>query len=152
MKLSGLFLSLIVIANCAATRAPLQKPWNVEVRSSGGFAGRGMGSYALSSDGKLEVTRPNGQPCSLTIDDEKLHDFEAVLGATFPDKWADSYIPENSCCDRFLYSMTFTEGKTQTQTRWIDAPPPMPADLEALVQAMIHGEASIRRVADERCR
>jgi hypothetical protein len=152
MKLSGLFLSLVVIASCAATRAPLAKPWRVDVQSSGGFAGRGMGSYSLSSEGKLEVIRPNGETCTITIDDEKLHDFETVLGATFPGEWAQSYIPEDSCCDRFLYSMTFIEGKTQTQTRWIDAPPPMPDDLEALVQAMIHAETSMRRLADERCR
>jgi hypothetical protein len=152
MKLSGVLLSLVVVANCAAGRPPLKKPWRVEVQSSGGLAGRGMGTYAINSDGKLDATLPNGRPCSATIESGRLRELEKVLGETQPAAWKDSYVPENSCCDRFEYSLTFDEAGKETRTRWIDDPSPMPPDLEALTQAIIHGPRSIRVQAAELCR
>ena len=152
MKLSSLLLSLVVVANCAAGRPALKKPWRVEVQSSGGLTGRGMGTYSIDSDGKLDATLPNGKPCSATLGADRLRELEKVLGETQPGAWKDSYVPENSCCDRFEYSLTFDEAGKKTTTRWIDDPAPMPPDLEALTNAMIHGPRSIRVHAAELCK
>ena len=153
MKLSGLFLSLVFIAGCAASHAAPQKPWRVELASSGGIAGRGMGTYALTSDGNVAVTRTNGTPCTFRLTDEELRGFEEkVLAPADPAAWKASYVPENACCDRFEYALTWDEAGRVTQTKWIDDPLPMPPGLEALVSALVHGETSVRALADERCR
>lgn len=41
---------------------------------------------------------------------------------------------------------------TVTKMKWIDDPLPMPADLEALANALVSGEKSIRSRAGESCR
>jgi len=149
MKIS-LSLSLLFLIGCAASAVGPTEPWRVEVATSGGLTGRGMGTFAVVSEGKAQVTMADGRPCTFALTPDELRRVEAVLPAE-RSAWRDSYIPENSCCDRFQYDLTVDEGGQVTRTKWIDDPLPMPADLEALASAMVGGAQSIRVLASERC-
>lgn len=144
---------LLCLAGCTASYAAPKRPWRVEVKTDGGLAGRGIGTYALDSDAKVTAELMNGKACSFAITADELERFETVLANARAERWKDSYVTENTCCDRILYDLTYDEAGTLRTTRWIDAPLPMPADLVAVTNAVVSGEAtSIRMMATERCK
>ena len=152
MKLSRILLALLFVTACAAARSRPERPWSIEVSTSGGLTGRGIGSYLVDSDGHVRVKQMSGQECSFELTAGELTDLETLLAKATPRKWRDSYVGENTCCDRIIYSLTLDEAGEVTKTRWIDAPPPMPADLAALGNAIVGGEKSIRAESAERCK
>jgi hypothetical protein len=152
MKLSGIVLSVFLTAGCAVSGTRPVEPWRVEVATSGGIAGRGMGTYAVASDGNVTATLSDGRSCSFALSSGELRGIADRLRDARPSSWKPSYIPANPCCDRFEYVLTLDEAGTITKTKWIDDPLPMPADLEALANALVGGEKSIRSLAIERCR
>lgn len=146
-KLSALFL--VLLSACTATQATPKRPWRVEVTTTGGITGRGTGDYAVDSDGKVTARLFNGRECAFTTGVDGI---EAILAKARPSKWKESYLPENPCCDRIEYTLTYDEAEVKTTTKWIDDPLPMPADLKALANAIVGGDAtSIRMLATERC-
>lgn len=152
MKLSRIFLSLTIAVACTAARSAPERPWRIEVTTSGGLTGSGIGTFALDSDGKIAIRLMNGEPCSYDAPKEELARIESLLDKASPDRWRESYLPENTCCDRIEYAMTIDEAGVIASTRWLDAPPPMPQDLTALAEAMVGGQNSIRAESAERCR
>ena len=152
MKLSRIFLSLTIVVGCTAARSAPERPWRIEVTTSGGLTGSGIGTFALDSDGKIAIRQMNGEPCSYDASKEELARIESLLGKADPAGWRESYLPENTCCDRIEYTMTVDEAGEIASTRWLDAPPPMPRDLTALAEAMVGGQDSIRAESAERCR
>lgn len=153
VKLSALFLTAFVLAGCAATQAGPRRPWRVDVITSGGFAGRGAGDYAIDSDGKAAARLFNGNACTYTAAADDLRRIEELLANARPREWKESYVPKDPCCDRITYTLTFDEAGTKTTSTWIDDPLPMPEDLVALSNAIVGGDAtSIRMQAAERCK
>lgn len=152
MKLSDLLLSLALVASCAASGTRPAEPWHVEVATSGGLAGRGMGTYAVGSDGKASATMADGRNCSFALTDDELRRIAETLRRTRPAAWRSSYVPEDPCCDRFGYELTLEEAGQIAKTKWIDDPLPMPEDLQALADAIVGGKESIRTLAAERCK
>jgi hypothetical protein len=150
MKLSRIFLALMIVMACAAA-AP-DKPWSIEVSTSGGLTGRGIGSWKITSDGTVAVHRMNGTECSFEATDEELRTISRLLAAATPARWRESYVPENTCCDRIEYAMEIEEAGRVSTTRWLDAPPSAPKDLTELANAIVGGEKSLRAVSAERCR
>ena len=144
-------LMVMIFAACSVTNAPVT-PWRIAVTSSGGLAGRGAGSYSIASDGKIEVTTMHGRSCSATASAAQLERFNALIATARPDRWNDRYVPEETCCDRFEYTMSVDRAGEQKQVVWIDDPLPMPADLQAIVDAMMSGADSVRAQSVETCR
>ena len=151
MKLSRILLPLAMVAACAAARTP-EKPWRIEVSTSGGLTGRGIGAFAVDSGGNVEVRRLDGKACSYILETRELLRIEELLAEASPHRWRDSYLPENTCCDRIISTMTIDENGDVVTTRWIDGPPPSPKDLEALANAIVGPEQSIRADSAERCK
>ena len=133
-------LILLVLFGCAAT---VRRPWKVEITTSGGFTGRGNGGIAVDSTGAIQVTSFGGARCAFTMTADELKRFEALLAQANPEKWKESYAPENKCCDRIEYVLTLTIAEKKYTTNWIDSPLPMPKDLVALTDAL-------RRMKQER--
>lgn len=147
VKLSAILL--LLLAGCAASHATPKRPWRVEVTTAGGIAGRGTGDYAIDSDGKVAARLFNGRDCTFTTSAAPI---EALLAKARPQEWKASYVPENACCDRFEYTLTYDEAGEKTTVKWIDDPLPMPDDLVALSNAIVGGDAtSLRMQAAERC-
>ena len=53
VKLS--ILGMVLVMSCAAAQSKPSGPWRIEVRTEGGIAGKGLGTYAISSDGAVSV-------------------------------------------------------------------------------------------------
>jgi hypothetical protein len=152
MKLSALAVILMMTLSCAAARTAPAEPWRISLTSGGGFAGKGAGSFAIDSEGTVSVTTMTGKSCTFRATDVERKRFVELLTNARPETWDESYVPENSCCDRISYEMTIDEaGKTKT-VKWIDDPRPMPKDLEALTEAMVGGAESLRVVYGGKCR
>jgi hypothetical protein len=145
-------MAMMVFAACAASHSKPSQPWRIEIVTAGGFAGKGAGNFAISSDGNIAVTAMGGRSCTYKATDEELRRFETLLGNAHPEKWKESYVPENPCCDRFEYKMTLDEGDVKRETQWVDDPDPMPQDLAAIVEAMVGGEKSLRVQYGSQCR
>lgn len=152
MKLSRILLTLTIVAACAGFRSTPERPWRIEVSTSGGLTGRGIGGYAIDSDRKVEVRRMNGDVCRYTTTEAELAHVERLLGDARPKAWRESYLPENTCCDRIISTLTVDEAGKVAATKWIDGPPESPADLNALANAIIGPEKSIRAESAERCK
>lgn len=152
MKLSGLLLTLFVFNGCAATSVSPAEPWRMEVTSSGGLAGRGAGTYAVASDGVVHAKLFNGNACTFQLTSAELTRAKELLASSRRGGWKSSYVPENSCCDRFSYTLTVDEAGAVTTANWIDDPLPMPPDLAALTDLMVGGAESLRVKSAERCK
>jgi len=152
MKLSLLVMMLMVTVSCAAARTAPAEPWSVGVTSSGGFAGRGAGSFSIASDGEISVTTMMGKSCTFRATEAELRRFVELLTRARPDAWEASYVPENSCCDRFEYELTLDEAGEQTTVKWMDAGLPMPKDLQELTNAMVGEPHSLRVDYGSQCR
>jgi hypothetical protein len=143
----------VTLTMCAASHSRPMTPWRVEIATSGGLAGRGVGTFAIASDGTVSVRTMTGKSCSYRATEEEIQRFEELLTAATPEKWSASYAPENRCCDRIEYTLTFDEADRRFTTEWIDGPLPMPEDLVALSAAIAGGsESSLRRHYGEQCR
>lgn len=150
MKLS-MVLTFMLTA-CAASQSTPVAPWRVEVATSGGIAGRGVGTYAIASDGTIDVVSMNGKRCSFRATAEELARIESLLAAAAPEKWSASYAPAERCCDRIQYDLSIDQGGSKRTVEWIDDPLPMPEDLVALSNAIMGGTDSVRVRYGEQCR
>ncbi len=149
MKLP-ILATMMLILSCAFRSAPTE-PWSVSVTSSGGIAGRGAGSYAIDSEGNVAVTSMAGKSCTFRATSEEMSRFRELLAGAHPDGWNESYVPENSCCDRFTYELTLDVADVKRSVTWIDGSLPMPKDLEALTGAMVGPEPSLRAAYSGKC-
>jgi hypothetical protein len=150
VKLSMMAM-MMMFAACAASHSKPSQPWRIEIVTAGGFAGKGAGNFAIGSDGGIAITSMGGRRCTFQATAEELGRFETLLGNAQPEKWKDSYVPENPCCDRFEYTMTVDEAGVKRETQWVDDPAPMPKDLAAIVEAMVGGEKSLRVQYGSQC-
>jgi hypothetical protein len=138
---------LFALAACTAASRTID-PWKLELTSSGGIAGKGVGSISIDSGGAVRVTTSQGKECSFTATPAELRALQDALANAKPETWKSSYAPENVCCDRMTYELKASIGGKETAVTWIDDPLPMPADLTALIDAV---RAQLRANAD-RCR
>ncbi|HJQ40676.1 MAG TPA: hypothetical protein VKB93_26355 [Thermoanaerobaculia bacterium] len=120
---------LLVLFGCALT--PVKRPWKAELTTGGGFTGQGTGSITLDSGGAIHVTTPFRGACEARASAKELARFEALLGNARPQKWRDSYMPKNRCCDRVDFHLTLTIAEQSWTAEWMP-PEPMPKDLSAI--------------------
>jgi hypothetical protein len=125
----------LILFGCALT--PVKRPWKLELMTSGGFTGRGLGSITLDSAGPIELKMANGKRCTLSATEDELKRYDALLGHSDPHAWRDSYSPENKCCDRIEHHLRLSTEKKLYETEWISAPLPMPEDLVAISDALL---------------
>jgi hypothetical protein len=140
---------LIVIAAvaCAASQPKPASPWRLDMATSGGFAGRGIGSAAIDSEGNVSVTTMSRKSCTYQASGEELTNVERLLASSEPAKWGD-YVPENKCCDRIEYELTYDEAGRKYVARWITEPLPMPEDLKKVSEAL----DGLRQKYGEQCK
>lgn len=128
---------LLMVVACAgsskSTDESKDEPWSIEVASSGGITGRGLGSLRVDSDGKLSC------PGKLT-DDERTRLARAVADAK-PENWPTG--GESMCCDRIEWTLALTIGGKTHEATWIDDPKfEMPDDLRALTRVIVDIQAA----------
>ena len=153
----NLFLTSLVLAlllgACApatlpspvATRGPLPSAspldgqaaaleLSIVYHRSGGFAGTDD-TWIISADGTVSHQgQTPGTPEQLTA--AQMAELTAAIRAANFMSLEDSYVPKDSCCDRYLYEITVTIGGHSKTVRTIDASPTAPAGLTRLVDTL----------------
>lgn len=139
---------VVLLAACAGSQQPADEPWRVEMTSSGGIAGKGMGSLAIDSAGAFTVTTMSGKTCPDKLSDDESQRLAKAVANAKPETWQKPGA-ESICCDRIEWSLALTVGgKTHTVT-WIDDPKfAMTDDLRALTNVL----ADIRASHMAKCR
>jgi hypothetical protein len=124
-------LSIFLLAFACSTTTS-NEPWRIELVTSGGITGRGNGNVTIDSAGVVTLTTMSGSGCTFTLTADELRPVAAAVAKA--GAWKESYVPENSCCDRIESALTLTRGDKTQKTTWITEPLPMPADLTALAE------------------
>ncbi len=103
----------------------------IRFEQSGGFAGIEQ-KWSIYADGR--VVGPGGRQGAVGLEEiEKL--LETIMGAGFFQMEA-SYVPLNSCCDRFSYAITVQHDGIAKTVQTIDAAPKQPAQLNEVIDAI----------------
>ncbi len=126
----------IVTPGPSPLNSPLAAPQfsSITYHRSGGIAGADD-TWKISADGQVSH---QGQTAgaSVQLTSAQMADLEAAIQAANFTSLADSYLPDNVCCDRFLYEVTVVlDGQSKT-VRTIDASPNAPAELNRLVEML----------------
>ncbi len=120
-------------APAQGTPVPAGGPF-IRYHRSGGIAGVDE-TWLFYADGRVEHTgRGPGRAQSLNASQ-----LDALMKAARSPEVAalkESYVPANTCCDRFLYEITLVvDGQTKT-VRTLDAAPDQPPALTDLLDAI----------------
>ncbi len=106
----------------------------VRYHRSGGFAGADD-TWTIAADGTVSHQGPaSGTPQQLTT--AQLAELTAAIYAANFLSLEDSYVPQDTCCDRYVYEITVTAGGHSKTVRTIDASPTAPAALTHLVDTL----------------
>ncbi len=146
-------LLLTVSVGLAGQGTPAASGWRVELRSSGGITGRGVGGVAVQSDGAVTVIRLTAtrdsqgwEPICTVRVPERITRVAAALASTRPETWRERYTaPGNpsGCCDGYQWDLdvirtTAGEAPVRQRTSWTsDGNTGVPADLEQLRAAVV---------------
>ena len=142
-----LFLTSLVLAFMLGACAPATPPALVATQGpaasqeisityhrSGGFAGTDD-TWTISADGTVtHQGQTPGTPQQLSA--AQMAELTAAIRAANFMSLEDSYVPQDSCCDRYLYEITVTIGEQSKTVRTIDASPTAPAELTQLVDTL----------------
>jgi hypothetical protein len=114
--ISALLALSLVLAACGDASPPADAPVSGSIHVTGGIAGLDE-TWTLAADGT--VTGPNGE--SGTISDADLAALRAAIEAADFFALDPSYLPADTCCDRFTYEVTLSEGSRTNTVTTIDA-------------------------------
>jgi hypothetical protein len=148
-------MSLLALGAMPAVQGtPGASGWRVELRSSGGITGRGLGGVAVQSDGavvliRFAMTRDRGHAweptCTLRLPDQ-VRLVAAALEATRPETWRERY-PASSradgCCDTYQWDLEVIRTATgeppaRQRTSWTsDGASDLPGDVSRLRAALL---------------
>ncbi len=107
---------------------------SISYHRSGGIAGTDD-TWIISANGAVSHQgRTPGTPQQLTA--AQMAELTAAIRAANFMSLEDSYVPQNTCCDRYLYEITLTIGGHSKTVRTIDASPTAPAELTRLVDTL----------------
>jgi hypothetical protein len=135
-------LALIGLAACAPTAALSPTPADtvmIRYHTSGGIAGTDD-TWLIYTSGRVEHTGRSSSPVQ-KLSASHLAALTAAVSSPDVAALKESYVPTDTCCDRYLYEITLIhDGKTQT-VRTLDATPDEPPALTGLRVAI---EAALR--------
>ena len=101
---------------------------------SGGLAGTDD-TWKISSDGTVaHQGQTAGTPQQLTT--VQMAELLAAIRAANFMSLEDSYVPQNTCCDRYMYEITVTLGGQSKTVSTIDASPTAPNELTQLIDTL----------------
>ena len=118
---------------------------SVSYHRSGGFSGADD-TWTIAADGAVSHQgQTPGTPEQLTA--MQMAELAAAIRTADFMSLEDSYVPKDTCCDRYLYEITVTIGGHSKTVRTIDASPSAPAGLTSLVDTLNRLVATPSRAA-----
>jgi hypothetical protein len=117
--------------NSPLEELPASQEISIVYHRSGGFAGTDD-TWKISVNGMMSYQgQTAGTPEQLTT--EQWAELTAAVHAANFMALDESYVPKNTCCDRYLYEITVTMGGQSKTVRTIDASPTAPVELTQLI-------------------
>lgn len=107
--------AILLLACQPATPPALGSDLVIEYHRSGGFEGRDE-TWLIYGDGRV-VYRDNYAETEeeIQVSANAVADLAALMEAEGFFSFQDSYLPEDTCCDRFIYEITLhSQGRTKT--------------------------------------
>lgn len=129
-------LGLLLLACQPATPPPLGSNLVIEYHRSGGFEGRDE-TWLIYGDGRV-VYRDNYAETEeeIQVSADAVADLVALMDAEGFFSFQDSYLPEDTCCDRFIYEITLHhQGRSKTVVT-IDAAEGEPEGLRRIIEEL----------------
>ena len=139
------FLSFVLLLGACNTTDTVTAPsttaaqrqnssWRVEITSSGGFAGRGLGSVSIEN-GTLEARNMNAQICDgAPLSDAERTEMQRLVDAARPAAWQNRE-PAPGGADMVEYTLTLRrDSATKTVTWTGEDMTQLPSDLAALFE------------------
>jgi hypothetical protein len=151
--------TVITMAFCSPAfsgSTPAGNPsWSLQLRTSGGIAGRGNGNVLVTSDGKLLYEKPGGPPhtrqtCALKLSSEQLRALSEAVKQSRPEGWKLSGL-NAAAPDAFGYELELrtSDGKRIFKVKWYDnTRDQLPEDLLRLSEAV----SNVRLEAAKKCK
>ncbi|MGE0128401.1 MAG: hypothetical protein AB7U82_10005 [Blastocatellales bacterium] len=118
--------------------------WKLEIETSGGFSGKGVGGISVGSDGKFSASSEIRRACEDKLSSDEIKAMEKLISQAKPDKWRKSYArPGNphGYADQFIYTLKISVdkagGSRSYETSWYDETRDvLPSDLDSLVKEL----------------
>ncbi len=120
----------------ASPLEPQPAPQGISIiyHRSGGVAGTDD-TWKISLDGTVaHQGQTAGTPEQLAT--AQMAELTAALRAANFMSLEDTYVPQNTCCDRYTYEITVTLGSQSKTVTTIDASPTAPAELTQLIDTL----------------
>jgi hypothetical protein len=134
----GILCLLFAIEVAPTAGAPPRLPGGanafvIDLDTSGGFSGRGLGGVTIDSEGNVRGSDMGGtnrqsSKCRTTLAAEDLQSVRAAVDAARVQPWPDTFAPagDNGCCDRHRWILRLEyrldDGQVRTsKTMWYDA-------------------------------
>jgi len=136
-----IFLFMTIVSPACTSRSAEVSSWSVQVKTSGGFSGRGNGNVLVTSDGKITYEKPalpKGQqaPCEGKLSKEELRSISEAVAQTEPGGWHIAGL-NVAAPDAFGYVLELRRGKQVYQAHWYDnTREKLPGDLTKLFEAI----------------
>ena len=116
-----------------ATSQPRAQSWRLEITSSGGLTGRGLGSIAIEN-GMAEGRTMSGTSCASELTASEREELQRLVDAARPAAWQNQKPPAGSA-DMIEYTLTLRRGGETKSVTWTgEDTSTMPADLGGLFQ------------------
>jgi hypothetical protein len=135
----------LMLAACAPERSPslstaptvsasqLEKA-TVVYHRSGGLMGA-IDTWTIAADGTLSK-QGQATGAARQLSATQMTELTAAIRAANFMSLESSYVPQDTCCDRYLYEITVTLGEQSKTVRTIDASPTAPAELGQLIDTL----------------
>jgi hypothetical protein len=148
--IAGLSLLLLLSGGCTRRPAPPKDPatqtgpWSLKFTTSGGFAGVGIGSISVDSDGKFDNSEPMSpqkirKGCTSTLRPRQLEPISEAVAQAKPEDWNRSDL-DLAAPDAFSYKLELRMGSDAppTTVQWYDnTKDRLPADLKHLSEVLM---------------
>ncbi len=113
---------------------PAPQDISITYHRSGGLTGTDD-TWTISADGTVSHQgQTSANPEQLTP--AQMGELAAAVRAANFMSLEDSYVPTDTCCDRYQYEITVTIGGQSKTVQTIDASPTAPAELTSLVDTL----------------
>jgi hypothetical protein len=157
-KVSCLAVVAVLFLTCGKSAATEDASWTtLQLRTSGGFTGRGNGNLLISSDGHVAVEDPvlpgkTAKSCEGRLSAEQLRKLNEVISQIRPNGWNLGGL-NAAAPDAFHYHLELTSGAKGKEkiheADWYDNTRNLlPGDLNSLAEFVWQVKASV----SEKCR
>src|SRR5882724_12052157 len=154
-KISCLAVVAVLFLTCGKSAATENTSWTtLQLRTSGGFTGRGNGNVVITSDGKVVVADPvlpgkTSSSCEGKLSGDELRQLNQVISQTRPAGWSLGGL-NAAAPDAFHYHLELTSGAKGKEkiheADWYDNTRNLlPRDLNSLAEVVSQAKASVSK-------